>query len=91
MLFLYIYKKKSMGCNWVFDQVLPGHIRFFLPLFFLQPSPESARSLIDPPNRVGFQNYDFKCFLKVILTLKNIKLIFLIFSNSFDLLVLKIK
>jgi hypothetical protein len=32
-------KQKPTGCNQIFDQVLPGHTGFFLPLFFLQPGP----------------------------------------------------
>jgi hypothetical protein len=32
-------KQKSTGCDRVFDRVLPSHTGFFLPLFFLQPSP----------------------------------------------------
>jgi hypothetical protein len=50
-----------MGCNQVFDRVLPGqpghrvnppgqpgYTRFFLPLFFLQPGPVSALSRPGP-------------------------------------------
>jgi hypothetical protein len=45
-------KKKSTRCNQFFDRILSGHIRFFLPLFFLQPAPVSAP---DRPVGPGFK------------------------------------
>jgi len=50
-----------MGCNRVFDQVLPGHIGFFLSLFFLQPGPVLAPGLPSPRStrQAEFQNYGF--------------------------------
>jgi len=50
-----------MGCNRVFDQVLPGHIGFFLSLFFLQPGLVLALGLPSPRStrEAGFQNYGF--------------------------------
>jgi hypothetical protein len=41
-------KKKSTGCNQVFDRVNPpSHTRFFFPLFFLQPG------LVSTPGKPG--------------------------------------
>jgi hypothetical protein len=57
-------KKKSMGCNRVFDRVLPGqagrrvgrvtpgHDFFY---FFINPARFQPR--VNPPDRTGFQNY----------------------------------
>jgi hypothetical protein len=38
-----------MGCNRVFDRVLPGYTGFFLILFFLQPGPVPAPDLPGQP------------------------------------------
>jgi len=48
-----------MGCNRVFDRVLPGHTRFYLFQFFLQPSPVPVPD--QPAGRTGF--YLFLFFL----------------------------
>ena len=45
-------KQKSTRCNQFFDRILPGHIRFFPLLFFLQLDPVSAP---DRPVGPGFK------------------------------------
>jgi len=57
-----LVKKKSTGCNWVFDWVLsgqPGHTGFFLPLFFLQLGPVPA------PGRPVKSDQVLKLYFKV--------------------------
>ena len=48
-----------MGLQPGLDQVLPGHTGFFLPPFFIQPSPVPAPGQPGPgsTHRVEFQNY----------------------------------
>ena len=56
-------KKKSTGCNQVFDRVLPGQpgtSGFFFPYFFFNPArfqPRIGRSRVNPPGRAEFQKY----------------------------------
>jgi hypothetical protein len=55
-----VKKQKSADYNQVFDRVNPpGHIGFFLPLFFLQPGPVPASSRPGPGSirqaRPGFK------------------------------------
>jgi len=51
-----LVKKKSQR---VYNRVLLGHTRFFLPLFFLQPGPVPTPGRSGPGStpRAGFQNY----------------------------------
>ena len=56
-------KKKSTGCNRVFDRVLPGQpgtSGFFFPYFFFIPArfqPRIGRSRVNPSGRAEFQKY----------------------------------
>jgi hypothetical protein len=75
-------KKKSTGCNRVFDRVnQPGHTRFFLPLFFLKPGPVPAPGQLGSGSicRVG---PDFKTMVSSVSGLILLKLYFKIERQS---------
>jgi len=48
---------------------MPGHTRFFLSIFFLQPGLVAASSQpsSESTRRAGFQNYDWNNLLRAIL------------------------